>query len=358
MSAENLTTNQRLMADNDSSPATEKIEKWRQMRDGGKLLVVGACSDARLILPEMAYHIRTISATGPRSAWYEVLNYSQVRGIVIMDHFDCGGLKAKESIAGKEIEEEGALEYVRDHVWATDPVKQSILTASWTASRTHLPVIAVVQDHHDGSLYIQGAFKNADQIEYKTVPTYLLMEKELKEDIYKRGRPQLKEELVPSVFSPTRREITERALTLVNNNVVFTESQSIQLPEFVSITDELKPAMIRFPKVFGCPNTLFQVSLSTRMLNEADLDNKDVNDAFQQIHYPISHCVEAQGQSSAAFQNTRVLYIETAKMEVSDKIAKLALRRNWIRGWLELPNREIVIAEISAGRIQNIDRAA
>ncbi|MBI2019738.1 hypothetical protein HYS95_03685 [Candidatus Daviesbacteria bacterium] len=358
MDTENLTTNQRLMADNYSPLAAVKIEKWRQMRDEGKLFVVGACSDARLILPEMAYHIRTISATGPRSAWHEVLNYSKVQGIVIMDHFDCGGLKAKESISGKEVAEEGALEYVRDHVWATDPVKQSILTASWTASRTHLPVLAVVQDHHDGSLYIQGAFKNSDQIEYKTIPTYLLTEKELKEDIYKNGRPQLREELVPSVFSPGRKEVTDRALALINSSAGFADSQSIQDPEFVSITDELKPAIVRFPHLFGNPNTLFQVSLSTRMLNEADLDNKDVNDAFGQMHYPISHCIENQGQSFSAFQNTRVLYIETAKMEVSRRLATLLMRKSWVKDWLGLPGREIVVAEIVAGRIQEIDRAA
>lgn len=357
MNVEGLTTTQRLLADNYSPEATDKIEKWRQARVTGKLFVVGACSDARVILPEMAYHIRTISATGPRSAWHGVLNYDKVKGVLIIDHFDCGGLKAKEDITGKEVEE-GALEYVRDHVWATDPVKQSILTASWTASRTHLPVLAIVQDHHDGRLYIQGAFNNADQIEYKTVPTYLLVETELKEDIYKNGRPQLKEGLVASVFRSCREEIVQRSKALIVTNPDLVVSQSIQNPEFVSITDELKPALVRFPGLFSRPNTLFQVSLSSRMLDEADLDNKDVNDAFKQIHYPISHCIENQGKHPSAFQSTRVLYIESSKMEVSDKIAKLTLRRNWVKEWLELPNREIIIAEIASGRIQRIDRAA
>lgn len=358
MNAENLTTTQRLLADNYSTEATTKINEWQQARDAGKLFVIGACSDARLILPDMAYHIRTISATGPRSPWHAALNYGKVLGVLIIDHFDCGGLKVKEEILGQEVADGGALGYVRDHVWHKDPVYQSILTASWTASRTHKPVLAVVQDHHDGSLYVQGSFNNANQTEYKSIPTYLLMSKYVEEDIYKDGRPQLKHGLVAPVFKPCLVEINEKAAYLADKYSDLRQTQSVQNMEFVGLSNNLKPLSVRFPGLFGEPNTVFQVSLRRQSLDQADLGSKDINDAFTQIHYPISHCIENQGKSNSSFHDTRILYIETEMMELSDRLAKQAMRRNWIHQWLELPGREIIIAEVVTGRIQRIDRAA
>lgn len=351
-------TTERLLADNYSNEAAAKIEEWRQARDAGKLFVIGACSDARLILPEMAYHIRTISATGPRSPWHGAFNYDKVQGILIIDHFDCGGLKVKEAIAGQEVDDGGAMGFVRDHVWHKDPIHQSILTASWTASRTHKPVLAVVQDHHDGSLYVQGCFNDADQTEYKTIPTYLLVSKYIEEDIYKDGRPQLKPRLIAPVLKPCLAEISERANSLVARHVDLRETQSVQNMEFVGLSNNLKPLSVRFPGLFGEPNTIFQVSLRRQSLDETESGTKDVNDAFTQIHYPISHCVENQGKPNAPFQDTRVLYIETEMMDLSAKLAKHAMRRHWIREWMELPDREIIIAEVVSGRIQKLDRVA
>lgn len=223
MSAESLATTERLLADNYSTQAEFKIDEWRQRRDAGQLFVVGACSDARLILPDMAYNIRTISATGPRSPWHAALNYSKVLGVLIIDHFDCGGLYAKGVLSGNSVEDEGALGYVRDHIWHTDPIYQSILTASWTASRTHKPVLAIVQDHKDGRLYIQGSFNNADQTENKTVPSYLLMSKYVGEDIYSNGMPELAENLVAPIFRPCLQEIIDKARGLANRYADFAQ---------------------------------------------------------------------------------------------------------------------------------------
>lgn len=351
-------TTERLLSDNYSKEATVLIERWRRARDAGELFVVGACSDARLILPDMSYQIRTISATGPRSPWHKAFQYDRVQGIFIIDHFDCGGLAAKATISGQEVAGKGALGYVRDHVWHTDPIYQSILTASWTASRTHKPVLAVVQDHLNGDLYIQGSFNNADQTEYKTIPTYLLMSEYINEDIYRNGRPRLKEGLVAPIFKPCLEEITEKATGLLEYDSDFRHRQLVQDMEFVGLSDNLKPMSVRSPGLFREPNRLFQVSLRRQSLDETDLDNEDVRYAFRQIHYPISHCIENQGKPHSAFQSTRVLYIETGKMEVSERLAKQAMRRSWVREWLELPSREIIIAEVIAGRIQRIDRAA
>lgn len=353
-----MTTTERMLADNYSAEATVKIEQWRAARDAGQLVVVGACSDSRLFLPDMAYHIRTISASGPRSPWHGAFNYGKVRGILILDHFDCGGLKAKEAISDKEVVDETAMGYVRDHVWHTDPVIQSILTASWTASRTHKPVLAVVQDHHDGSLYVQGLFNDADQTENKTIPTYQLMSKYIKEDIYKNGRPQLNPSLVSSVFKRYLAAIPEKAASLIEKFPELRQSQSVQNMEFVCLSNNLKPLSVRFPGLFGQPNTVFQVSLERRSVDEAEHGNQAVNEAFKQVHYPILHCVENQGKPNSAFRDARVLYIENEKMEFSDRLAKQAMRRPWVRNWLELPGREIIISEVVSGRIQRIDRAA
>lgn len=353
-----MITTERLLADNYSAAATVKIEEWRNARDAGQLVVVGACSDARLILPDMAYHIRTISATGPRSPWHDAFNYDKVRGILILDHFDCGGLKVKEDISGQEVADESAMGYVRDHVWRADPVHQSILTASWTASRTHKRVLAVVQDHHDGGLYIQGSFNDADQTEYKTIPTYQLMSRYIREDIYRNGRPQLKPSLVASVFKPCLAEIHEKAAGLMEELPELRQSQSVQNMEFVCLSNNLKPLSVRFPGLFGKPNAVFQVSLERKALDETDHGNQAVNEAFKQVHYPILHCVENQGKSDSSFRDTRVLYIETERMEFSERLAKQAMKRRWIQEWLELPGREIIIAEVAMGKILGINRAA
>lgn len=358
MSTEHLSTIDRLKKDNSSDRAGEKIALWRKAREGGQLFVVCACSDARLILPEMAYHVRTISATGPRSSWHNVFNYEKTQGIAIIDHFHCGGLGAKADIEKRTLpeNEEESSEYVRDHVWATDPVVQSILTGSWTASRTHKAVLATVQDHHDGMLYIQGSFRNDSQTEHKTIPTYLLMNPYISEDIYKNGRPQLREHLVPGVFHPVLGMIETASQALAVKYDDFAERQIVQNPEFIVLSTVTKPLAVRFPGLFSEPGHAFQVTLSRPSAGiEVDTDAKE---SWQQVHYPIYHSVKLQDAHNGAFTKSRVLYIETGNMTDSDRLAKQAIKRRWIKEWLELPDREIVIAEVIAGQIRNIDQAA
>lgn len=135
--------------------------------------------------------------------------------------------------------------------------------------------------------------------------------------------------------------------------------------EFVALSDNLKPLSVRFPGLFGESNQVFQVSLSRQPFSETegdlantDSDNKVVDDAFKQVNYPISHCIEHQDKPGSAFRNARVLYIETGKMEVSNRLAKQIMKRQWMQEWLKLPGREVIIAAVIAGHIQKIDQAA
>lgn len=362
MSSErSLETINKLKIDNYSDAALARIDEWRCARAQGELYVACACSDARMNLPEMAYHIRTISATGPRSFWHNVFNYEKIKGIAIFDHFSCGGLGVKADIArspedGSEIE---AKAYVRDHVWHTDPVIQSILTASWTASRTHKAVLAAVQDHHNGKLYIQGVFYNNDQTEHKTVPTYQLMSDYIHEDIYKNGRPELRDHLIPPLFWPMLEEVEAKSAALLEKYPDFVERQTVQNPEFVVLSTITKPLSIRFPGMFKEPGTAFQVTLRRPdSVTDSELNSVYVSEAWKQVNYPLHHCVAVQNLLSGAFKDSRVLYIETGKMEDSAKLAQQAIKKSWVIEWLELPQREIVIAEVIAGRIRNIDRVA
>lgn len=354
-----IETNERLLAHNYSSEATDQILEWREARDSGQLCVIFACSDARLILPKFAYHVRTISATGPRSPWEGLLNYSQARGILIFDHFDCGGLRAKSEIEVDHgnIEDDKATGYARDHIWSTDPIRQSILTASWTASRTSKHVLAVVQDHYDGKLYIQGAFNDGNQTEHKTIPTYLLMSKYIDEDIYKNGRPELNFHLVPSLFHPTLQDVESKASHLLAKYPNFSQMQQVQDPEFIVLSTITKPFEIRFP---GLGGGAFIVNLKRQSSAEnSDLGNKDVNEALRQLHYPFSHCVESQSvEGLAPFKNSKALIIETGKMEDSEKVCRQVLKKDWANDWLRLPDREIIISEVIAGHIHQIRKVA
>lgn len=358
MSTELVATGERLLGANYSNQAIDQIDAWRNARDAGQIYVVGACSDARLILPNRAFHIRTISATGPRSPWHEAFSYDKVLGVLILGHFVCGGLKVKEvlSIEQTANEEEEARGFVREHVWHSDPIIQVIYTGSWTASRTHKPVLASVQDHRIGDVYNQGSFNNRDQTEHKTVPTYLLSSQYIKENIYQSGVPDLAEGLVSPIFRSCLQEIAGEAAALRKRYIDFSQMQAVQNPEFVCLTDCLKPLAVRFPGLFDEPNNVFQVSLGRQSLDSGDLDNKGITDAFKQINYPVSHSTEHHDNPHAAFHDTRVLYIETIRMKDSELLAKRAMRRKWVQGWLELPNREIIIAQVNSGMIRSIDR--
>lgn len=354
-----IETTEKLLADNYSPKANDQIIEWREYRHSGQLFVVFACSDARLILPKFAYHIRTISAAGPRSPWEGLLNYPQARGILIFDHFDCGGLEAKSKIelGASDVDDDKATGFAKDHIWSTDPIRQSLLTASWTASRTSKHVLAVVQDHCDGKLYVQGAFHNNDQTEHKTVPTYLLTQKYIDEDIYANGRPELRADLVPPLFHPSLNEVDQKAARLLVKYPDFEQKQLVQDPEFIVLSTITKPFEVRFPSLCG---DAFIVNIKRQSLDEhSDIDNKYIKEGLRQMHYPLSHCVDNQNfQGRAAFKNSRCLIIETGKMEDSERLFRQISRRDYVNDWLGLPDREIIISEVIAGHIQQIRKVA
>ncbi|EKD90631.1 MAG: hypothetical protein ACD_30C00112G0072 [uncultured bacterium] len=350
---------QQLLNDHYSAEAEQNIERILELRAKGELEVIWSCSDARLILPDDVYQVKTISGTGPRSPWAKLLNYDRTLGVIVMDHFDCGGIQARSQLPEKIADEDTALGFVRDHVWANDPIIQSILTGSWTASRTKRTVVSVVQNHLDGSVYPQGVFNNGSQTEHKTIPTYKLMPEEyLPEGLYGDEIPQLDESFIPSSAAHILNKIAKKVEFIRTKYPEVMDLQPVQDPEVIAITTNLKPLSARFPKHFSKPNTVFQVSLARQSFdNEGELSTDDVREAFRQIHYPISYSLEHSSLAEEApFKSTRVLYIETGDMKVSLGLAKQAQRRLWVQEWLELPDRTIIAAEAIKGKIREIEQ--
>ncbi len=348
---------QHLLEDNYSDKAGENIEKILQLRKEGQLILLMGCSDARLILPDDVYQIRTISATGPRSPWEKPLNYGRTAGVIIMDHLYCGGLLAKAQLPENILDDDTALGFVKDHVWTDDPIVQSILTGSWTASRTQKPVLSAVQNPYDGSVYIQGAFNNGEQTEHKTIPTYKLMQRYIKEKLYGDEIPQLRPDLVLSIFSNILGRLPEKVKLIAESVGDLTTYQGTQDPEVVAVTSNLKALSARFPALFGLSNTVFQVSLRRQSLDiEGELETNDVREVFRQIHYPLSHCIENnKSEGRLPFKSTRVLYLETGDMKDSLRLAHRVKRRREVQEWLDLPGRVIIAAQAVRGRIQQIE---
>lgn len=358
------TTVDKIWDDNRSDLAKDQIREWQNRRDNTEgMVLIAACSDSRLILPRHAFVIRTVSAAGDRNPWFRALNYDKVTGIITVGHMRCGGVDTLVGIEEGRISvvEGKATSFVKDYVSQGDPVRHALDLASETAANTHKLVLGVVQDHHDGSIYPQGVYNNSDQVKVESVPSHLLMNK--RKDIYAGGMPQLKDGLIPLAFRPSLDEIQENAVGLLVKYSDFREKQLVQDPPFVVITNQLKPLELRSPLVFGEPGTAFQVSLWRQMFEEADkhTKNKGVHEALRQVDYALSHCVEHNrppylGRERLAFKGTRVLYIETGSMDDSRKIASQAKDLN--EDWLDLPGREIIYAEVVAGHIRDIDRAA
>lgn len=345
-----------LIRDNYSEAAGQNIERIHSIRTKGQLTVVWGCSDARLILPDDVYQVRTIAGTGPRSSWASLLNYEKTQGTLVMDHLYCGGIQARAGLPEK-IDEDSVAQFVMEHVWADDPIVQSILTGSWTASRTQRSVMSAIQNPMDGSVYPQGVFNNGSQTEHKTIPTYKLMpDRYVPEKIYGDEIPQLNQSLIPESFVRVLKAISEKVSRIKSTKPDIFENQPIQNPEVVAITTNLKPLSARFPELFGNPNTVFQVSLKRQQLDE-EVETRDIAEAFRQVNYPISQSVDNSRQDALApFRSTRVLYLETGDMRVSMRLARQAIRRRWIQEWLKLPDRTIVAAEAIKGKIQQIKK--
>ncbi len=350
---------QSMLQDNHSEFAGRKIDKILELRANGQLMVVWGCSDARLILPDDVYQVRTIAGTGPRSPWANLLNYDRSSGVVIMDHLYCGGIQAKAQLPETLADEDTALGFVKDHVWAVDPIVQSILTGSWTASRTKRSVMSAVQNPLDGKVYPQGIFNNGSQTEHKTLPTYKLMPKRyVPEELYGEKVPLLSGDLIPESFTQVLKRIKGKVELLRLTSPEIFALQPIQDPEVVAVTTNLKPLSARFPALFGEPNTVFQVSLRRQSLDEeGDLKTKDVTEALKQVQYPISHTIEHKDkQGRAPFKSVTTLYLETGDMKVSQGLARQAEKKPWVQEWLELPGRTIIVAEVIKGRITQIEK--
>lgn len=360
MQGKELITPQQMLQDNHSEAAGQNMQQIIELREKGELMVIHGCSDARIVLPNNVYQVRTIAGTGPRSPWTRILNYEKARGVIILDHFDCGGIKAHAQLPENIEDEDTALGFVKDHVWSDDPVVQSILTGSWTASRTQKPVMSAVQNHLDGVVYAQAVYRNGDQTEHKTIPTYKLMpNRYVQEEIYGSEVPQLRGSLIPPSFAFVLAEIRDRVESLRSVSPDFAEQQAVQDPQVVAVTTNIKPLSARFPALFNEPNTVFQVSLKRQSLeDEGALETRDVREAFRQVHYPLSYAIENNHQSQpgrAPFASTRVLYLETGDMRDSIRLAKQARRRPVVQQWLELPGRTIIVAEAIAGKVTEIE---
>lgn len=245
-----------------------------------------------------------------------------------------------------------------------DPVIHAIERGSLIAGKTHKLVLATTQVHTDGSTFAQGVFENGSQTEHKTVPTNILTASAIKKEkylraVYSQGIPQLQDELVPAIFKPVLDEISQRSTDLLTKYPDFKNKQEVQDPEFVLLTDLIKPTELWLPTEATDPGHFFTVSFRRQSLQkEAILNKQSKEDAFRQINYPLSHCLESNHHNHLAFRNTRVLLIATGSLDDSLQIADEARDFDWVQEFLRLPGRELIASQVAKGKIEEMKRVA
>jgi hypothetical protein len=84
--------------------------------------------------------------------------------------------------------------------------------------------------------------------------------------------------------------------------------------------------------------------------------DKDIDDALNQAEYAVTHAIANHGQERSDFANLSTVMIETRDFDLSEGIAEKALGREWMRRFLQLPNKQIFVADVKDGVVRRLEQ--
>ncbi len=368
-------TPESLLQDNRSPLATEAMKQWREARSNGDLTIWWGCADARLLRnPKKSIHLASIATGGDRKPYEKLLNDERVQGIIVVNHYakdpesarkpgeiwipeGCGGLSAKgQLLNGMPLDsdaDQSILGYINKHVSHPDVVFQAYTAASLTAEHTDKPVLAVAQNHLDGSIIPVAAFLDRGRVVIPATPLHrLFMDQYDPQAIYSNGIPRLTEDRIPEIFMESLAEAESYAQRLRQEYPNLAETQRTQNPGAVVITTEIKPLGAMLPDHFSRPDSAFRLTVPRGVIEETT--SQHYSDALNQAEYPLLHSVENAG-TNKGFSKLDTILIETGRMQLSEDLAEKLLREHPVaRQWIGMQGKQIIIAETRAGEIQTI----
>lgn len=371
-----------LRADNHSLESQRLREQWYEARDDGNMLVWWLCGDARLFVPNQnALILRSIATGGDRKPYRHLLNdQGKVRGIVILNHFrgtadnsldpskvangeapeGCGGLgelqRARKN-GDDPLTCSGIQHFVQTELFHPDVFIQTYTAAGETAVETDIKVLAAAQNHITGTIFPLAVFRDRGKSVESSVPMQRLFEGQYDpRRIYENGMPFLTDDSLPDVFivamNQNRRQVAMFRTEFPNLPL----DQEVQKPHTVAFGDRLKPIQLRYPQTFGKPGTVFRISLPIQDLEtEKSASFRELEAGLDQVEYPISQAVANVRNSSMPFSSVYNFLIETKNLDISARLAKDAVKRDWMRAWLQLPDRQILIAQMNHGNAERIE---
>lgn len=373
---ESLTiTKNMLFDDNGSEAAILNLGRYAEAKRAKKLIAFLVCSDSRTepatlfdFLNAWTVSLRAIAAETSIGKFDYALRHNGVERIVTAQHFDgtnvvpgqilegCGGLGAKAKLMKGHSLGEGqdVLDHI-NHIKSPDVFEQAHRSAEKIATLTGKEVLAVGIDHRTGLIYPFSMITDHGRHAVSSVPFSSIGNPEVE---YEHGVPQLR-----------RDQLTEGFLNLINDNQSqvakrrknphLLEGLDINNPHAVIITTSMISAALRYPHIFGVPNTGFTLNLPFIKKGSSfeGVEGEEVKNVFNQVHYPISHAVDAKPGDS--FYRTNTIIVETPDLHLSAEIAKYLVRRKWMKSWLSQRDegryKNILIAQINSGRTKVVE---
>ncbi|MBI2049355.1 hypothetical protein HYT32_00365 [Candidatus Roizmanbacteria bacterium] len=356
-----------LLEDNRSEEATRLRQAWDEIRREGKITLYFTCGDARILTPspEGSIAIRTIAGGGLKDPYINLVNNRGVEKIVVLDHHDgdtvkpgqkptgCGGLAAKEISNGHKGNEteEGIAEYIDHEVKHPDVIIQALLTAEEIALHTKKPVMAATQDHltkiiYPLAIFLEGGLHKLTSIHLNDIAGDLYDPSRL----YADGVPVLPDNLIPPNFRKLIEANREEAALLIERYPDLRQEQKVQNPEMVVMSTDVRSMRVRYPNTSRRPGSLFKLNIPRKKEGpHMKINQKDLVRTLNQAQYPIEHTVANFGDPTKPFSKTYTVFIETGDMELSRNLSKEIVKKPWMQEWIELPDRQIIVASTQAG---------
>lgn len=371
-----IITAESLLADNQSFWARELNAQWEEKKEKGELWLEWGCGDARFILLyRNAYHLRTITSAGRRMPYRELLRNPATQAIGIGVHYDgeetkdhpgepprgCGGLGLKAALLrGEAIDtSNGVGQFAERHIWSEDPIIQALISASITARLSQKPVIAYAQDHLDGTLKVVATFLNGGIDTTSAVPWDLVLPGRYNpQRLYANGIPELPLERVPEDFEDYLKEkgILSNVLAQTYKGDLRGMQKVQNRVDLVVLSSSARPFRLKYPRTGERLGGKFQISLPRERIEgrKIRIRKEDMQDAINQLHYPISEHLKHHGKGELAFGNDFNLYIETEEWERGLELCAQLRELDWIQDWLQFPEHKIIVGQENDGVVEEI----
>lgn len=361
-----LITPELLLADNDSPEAQRRMENWYANFKTGKLTLLIRCSDARLEnpYPEGTMTLDAIAATEDFNKYARMIAEAPFHNVVVLGHYDdellittglpdgCGGHGTKRKIINGEIPLERGVSKRVNNLISDDPILQVIRNAQNLGELTTKPIAAMVQGTRTGNNSVVGVYWSDDgSVVHANVAGDIARLRDgilSPEQVYKDGKiPSLSGKDLDGFYSLLKRG--EEKAELHRSDPARYESQGIQNPGTVVLSDNFQPLEVRFPELFGKPNSAFRLLIPRRRTNERQ-SRDSLRVALDHAEYPFSKAIENYG-TGGDFSGTSTLFIETKSMESSKFLAKHIAGTGFGQAFLALPGRQIIVGKTTSGKL-------